>query len=50
VDETREGEGFLAVLYLLFAIFVHTFGKYITAPEKRVVRKIMQQAFVVSLI
>lgn len=37
-------------MYLISAIFVHLFGKYITAHEKVVVADMMREAFVVSVI
>jgi hypothetical protein len=38
------------LLYLCFFIFVHVFGKYLTAPEKRVVETLIWEGFAVSVI
>ena len=49
--EARGTENSIWVLmYLISAIFVHLFGKYITAHEKVVVADMMREAFVVSVI
>ena len=37
-------------MYLVSAIFVHLFGKYITKCEKVVVAEMMREAFVLSVI
>ena len=37
-------------MYLISAMFVHLFGKYITPYEKIVVENIIREAFVVSVI
>ena len=50
-SEARGTENSLWVLmYLVSAVFVHLFGKYITPYEKIVVAELVKETFVVSVI
>lgn len=50
-SETRGSEGSLWVfMYLISAIFVHLFGKYITPFEKLIVAELIREAFILSII
>ena len=49
--EDRNGEGtFWVLLYVVSAMFVHLFGKYITRWEKYVVSLIIKETFVVRVV